>query len=47
MVLANTSVHMVEQTPKVAAISVCVHKVSSGCLLLLQKTLTDQQVGLT
>ena len=47
MALASISVHMVEQAPKMAATSVCVPSMSSSCLLPLQGTVQDQQMGLT
>ena len=47
MSLAGTHVPMLGQLPMMAAASVCVPRVSSSCLLPLQKALQDQQVGLT
>lgn len=35
MVLANTSVHVLNELPKMVFASVCVPKVSSNCLLPL------------
>ena len=47
MVRASTSALVLERASKTAVPSVCVPRVSSSCLLSLQETLQDQQVGLT
>ena len=47
MVLASTSVLVVEQASQMAAISIRVPRESPSCLLPLQEALQDQQLGLT
>ena len=47
MVLANTSVFVVVRAPQISVTSMYVPRVSSSCLLPLQESLQDQQMGLT
>ena len=47
MVLASLSILVVERAPQISDASTYVPRVSSSCLLLLQKALQDQQRGLT
>ena len=47
MMLASTSVHMVEEAPEMPTTCVYVPRVSSHCLLPLWEILQNQKVGLT
>ena len=47
MTFASTIVHEVEELPKMTASRVYVPRMSCSCLLHVQKTLQDQQIGLT